>query len=139
MELTYVTIVVLASMIFLLSGMVGYLYWQQNRLLQNVQSIAVVLSTQYSDPPQEHEPESEQEAETVPVTEDDRVPVEEEKVEHVEGPPSTPTATSAAEDDVDDLSDKTVSQLRDLLTQKGIPHGKRDAKPVLIQLLKATA
>jgi hypothetical protein len=40
---------------------------------------------------------------------------------------------------VDELSSKKASELRDLLTQKGIPFGKRDAKSVLIQLLKATA
>jgi hypothetical protein len=134
MELTYVSIVILASMIFLLSGMVGFLYWQQNRLLQHVQSIALVISTHYT--PEESPAESEPVSESEPVTEeDDEESVEEEEddrlpVEKVEGPPS---------EDIDDLQDKTVAQLRELLTQKGIPHGKRDAKPVLIQLLKATS
>lgn len=61
--------------------------------------------------------------------EDDRVSVK-ETVEVVEGPPAT---------DVDDLHDKTSTQLRELLSKKGIPFGKRDSKSVLIQLLKATA
>ena len=39
------TIVVLASMIFVLSAMIGYLYWQQTRLHQNLQSLGLVVST----------------------------------------------------------------------------------------------
>jgi hypothetical protein len=127
MELTYVTIVVLASMMFALSGMVGYVYWQQTRMLQHIQSLSAVLSTHFV-PYTEPEPE----AEPIPSPpeeeeEDDRVSVE-EKVENVEGPV-----------DVDDIQGKTVVQLRELLTQKGIPYGKRDSKTVLLQLLKATS
>jgi hypothetical protein len=130
MDFTNATIIVLASMIFVLSGMMGYLYWQQNRLLQHVQSLAIVISTHLTPPPVEtiEEPVKEEE----PPVEDDRVSVEEEDdVDLVEGPP--------AKVDIDDLQDKTVKQLQELLTQKGIPFGKRDAKPVLLQLLKATA
>ncbi len=62
MELTYATIVVLASMVFVLSGMVGYLYWQQTRMLQHIQSLAIVVSTQLV-PQQQPEPEQEEEKE----------------------------------------------------------------------------
>jgi hypothetical protein len=137
MELTYVTIVVLASMIFVLSGMVGYLYWQQTRMLQHHQSLAFALATHVENnraPEPEHEPEAEPEEEE---EEDDRVSVK-EQVEVVEGPPPA-TATKADETDVDDLQDKTSIELRELLTKKGIPYGKRDSKTVLIQLLKATS
>ncbi len=136
MELTYVSIVILASMIFLLSGMVGFLYWQQNRLLQHVQSIALVISTHYTpeEPPaEESAPEEKPKVVEDEVTEEEEDEEEEDDrlpVEKVEGPPP---------EDIDDLQDKTVAQLRELLTQKGIPHGKRDAKSVLIQLLKATS
>jgi hypothetical protein len=139
MELTHATIVILASMIFVLSGMVGYLYWQQTRMLQHIQSLAIVISThvvphtQHEEIVEKDEPtEKEMEDED----EDDRVSVrEEEDVEKVDGPPE-----EKKEDvDIDDLQDKTATQLRDMLTKKGIPFGKRDAKPVLIQLLKATA
>lgn len=145
MELTYVTIVVLASMIFVLAGMVGYLYWQQTNMLQHLQSLALALGAvaeQIHQPEPEPEPvhltkedDSESEEE-----EDDRVSVR-EPLEIVEGPPKpqTPTATSADHDDVDDLQLKTAAELRDLLTKKGIPFGKRDSKSVLLQLLKATA
>lgn len=145
MELTYVTIVVLASMVFVLSGMVGYVYWQQTRMLQHLQSLALALATHVEmtkqTPPEEHHEEEEEE-------EDDRVSVKEEKVEVVEGPPKKeskqeqkeePQPTEDKEVDLDDLQDKTATELKDLLTKKGIPFGKRDSKPVLIQLLKATS
>lgn len=138
MELTYATIVVLASMVFVLSGMVGYLYWQQTRMLQHIQSLAIVISTQLVPQPvpepveEEQKPEEEEEEE-----EDDRVSVKEE-VEHVEGPPAV-EEKKEEKVDIDELQDKTATQLREMLTKKGIPFGKRDSKPVLIQLLKATA
>jgi hypothetical protein len=149
MQLTYVAVVVLASMIFVLSGMVGYVYWQQTRMLQNLQSLAVVISTHFVRPPQpqpepepEHVPEPDQESEMPPlvpvdtkletVKEDDRVSVNE--VEVVEGPPAVTAAPVPV-----DYEKKTATELKDLLTQKGIPFGKRDAKSVLVQLIKATA
>jgi hypothetical protein len=131
MELTYVTIVVLASMIFVLAGIVGYLYWQQTRMLQHLQSLAMALASFVESQRPEPEPEHVEE-------EDDRLSVEvEEKVEIVEGPPSeAPTVTEV---DVDDLDEKTAPQLRELLSKKGIPYGKRDSKSVLLQLLKASS
>lgn len=142
MELTYVVIVVLAAMIFVLSGMVGYLYWQQTRMLQHLQSLAMALSAHventrqlFAPPP---EPEAQQVENAAPESEseeeDDRVSVK-EPVEVVEGPPKPADAPV----DIDGLQDKTSAELRELLTKKGIPFGKRDAKSVLIQLLKATA
>lgn len=137
MDFINAAVVVLASMIFVLSGMMGYLFWQQNRLLQHVQGLAIAVSTALTPAPVEPEvlPEP------VPVVEeenpeDDRVSVDEDDVEMVEGPPAT--ATTAEKTDVDDIQDKTVKQLQEILTQKGIPYGKRDAKTVLLQLLKAT-
>jgi hypothetical protein len=139
MELTYVTIVVLASMVFVLSAMVGYVYWQQTRMLQHLQSLALALAT-HVEMTKQQAPQQEEEEEK---EEDDRVSVKEEKVEVVEGPPTQEKEPNQAnehkEDDVDDLQDKTATELKDLLTKKGIPFGKRDSKPVLIQLLKATS
>ena len=158
MQLTYVAVVVLASMIFVLSGMVGYVYWQQTRMLQNLQSLAVVVSTHFVRQPQpQPQPEPEPAADTVAdtaetyddmpplvpldqnkldtVNEDDRVSVTE--VEVVEGPPAA--AVAAAAPAVVDYEKKTAAELRDLLAAKGIPFGKRDAKSVLVQLIKATA
>jgi hypothetical protein len=143
MELTYVTIIVLASMIFILAGMIGYLYWQQTRMLQHMQSLSTFMASQFTQPPEEqqHDVEAPQLPEEEPKPkpdsdseseEDDRLSVE-EKVEVVEGPPSK------EEVDVDDLQSKTATQLKELLTKKGIPFGKRDSKPMLLQLLKAIA
>jgi hypothetical protein len=137
MELTYATIVILASLVFVLSGMVGYLYWQQTRMLQHIQSLAIVVSTHFTAPPvmPEEEPEEEKEVVEKPAEseeeeeEDDRVSVKED-VEKVEGPPKI---------DIDDLQEKTKKQLQDLLSKKGIPYNKADSKSVLLQLLKATA
>ena len=144
MDLAYVTIIVLASMIFVLSGMVGYLYWQQTRLQQSIHSLGIVVST-LANPPEleaELEPEPEPVPVPQPVAQPQAVDVEEEEeeddrvsVEHVsEAPPK-----ESANVDIDDLQSKTASQLREILTQKGIPFGKRDSKSVLIELLKATA
>lgn len=131
MELTYVTIVVLALMIFVLSGMIGYLYWQQTRMLQHLQSLALALATHVENTKQE---QLEAEAEAEEEEEDDRVSVK-EKVEVVDGPPAPPVTPV----DVDDLQEKSAAELRELLTKKGIPFGKRDSKNVLVQLLKATS
>jgi hypothetical protein len=148
MQLSYVAVVILASMVFVLSGMVGYLYWQQTRMLQHLQSLAGLISSHLvrrpepqPEPEVEAEPEpeleTEQEQDDMPllvpikeVAEDDRL-----SVEKVDGPPATaPTAV-----ETDDLDKKTSAELRELLTSRGIPFGKRDAKAVLLQLLKATA
>ena len=153
MDLTYVTILVLASMIFVLAGMIGYLYWQQTRIIQHVQSLSIIVSSLVAPPPPpssmesaEEEPVVEAEAETeqtvdAPVIpsalvdedeEDDRV-----SVEHIAGPPAT--ATTEEPMDVDDLQSKTKAQLQKMLTDKGIPYAKSDNKTQLIELLKATA
>jgi len=137
MDFLNAAVVVLASMIFVLSGMMGYLFWQQNRLLQHVQGLAMAVSTALTPPPVEATlPDIPVQDEHIK-EEDDRVSVDEDEVELVEGPP--PTATTVEKTDVDDLQDKTVKQLQEILTHKGIPYGKRDAKTVLLQLLKATA
>lgn len=152
MELTYVTIVVLASLIFIISGMVGYLYWQQTHMLQHIQSLAMALGSvaeqlRVSEPEpepvhvtKEDDVESEDDEDQEGAGADDRVSVK-ETVEVVEGPPkgSTPSVTTAEEDDIDDLQTKSTAELKELLTKKGIPFGKRDSKSVLLQVLKATS
>ena len=133
MDLTYVTLIILAAMIFVLSAMVGYLYWQQTRMMQQLNSISFALSSHLSSiaPPEPEETEDVQEAE-VPeevAEEDDRASVTE--VELVTAPP--------VEADIDDIQSKTTKQLQELLTKKGIPYGKRESKTTLMELLKATA
>lgn len=78
-----------------------------------------------SSPVLKPEPEPEEEEE------DDRVSVEEgPAITTVDGPPA---------EDNDDLDGKTTKELRDILTKRGIPFGKRDNKSALISLLKATS
>jgi hypothetical protein len=127
MDLTHATIVVLASMMFVLSGMVGYLYWQHTRLNQSIQSLAVVVSSIVNVAPPPAPPEEEEEVvpePPKPQAEPEPEPEEDDRVSVV---------------DVDDLQSKTAAQLRELLDKKGIPYGKRDSKTTLIELLKATA
>lgn len=130
-------------MVFVLAGMVGWLYWQQTRLFQNMNSVLMAIGdiTRAMEPPP---PEAEAEAEG-PVTaptpaaapapaeedEDDRASVEESATEVVDGPP--------APLDVDSLQTKSKKELQDMLTKRGLPFSKTDAKPILISLLKATA
>jgi hypothetical protein len=143
MEFLHASIALLASMVLVLAGMVGWLYWQQTRLFQNMNSIVMVIG-ELARPhppslslavPEEEEvvPKKEEE----PLVEDDRASVEEEETEEpkkseiIEGPPGPI--------DTDGLEDKTTKELKDMLTKRGIPFGKRDSKSVLISLLKATA
>ena len=115
-------------MVLVLAGMVGYMYWQQNKILSVVSSLSSFVATQFAPVP---EPEDD---------DDDRVSVVEEVVDKVEVP-TTPAATpeAAPEADVDDLQTKTSAELRELLSKKGIPYGKRDSKTALLELLKASA
>jgi flagellar basal body-associated protein FliL len=121
-------VLLLSGMVLVLAVMVGYMYWQQSKVLQAVGALNGMLMVQNTAPPVEEEEEDEEE-------EDDRVSVQEEsEIEVVQGPPPP-----AVEEDEDDVHNKTAPQLRDLLTKKGIPFGKRDSKNVLLQLVKATA
>lgn len=117
------SVLVLATMVAVLAGMVGYMYWQQNRVLQAVGSLSNFVASQFiKQPDLEVQEESEDDRESV---HEEVVDEKEKEVEIVE--------------DVDDLQSKTASELKDLLGKKGIPYGKRDSKTVLLQLLKASA
>lgn len=118
-----VSILILATMVAVLAGMVGYMYWQQNRVLQAVSSLSVFVTSQFVKQPELDVEESE----------DDRESVIEEKSEVSKVP------VVEVVEDVDDLQGKTTSELKDLLSKKGIPYGKRDSKSVLLQILKASS
>jgi hypothetical protein len=60
----------------------------------------------------------------------DRLSIEKE-AEVISGPPESL--------DMDGLQDKSKKELQEILTTRGIPYSKSDAKGVLISLLKATA
>lgn len=146
MEILHASIALLASMVLVLAGMVGWLYWQQTRLFQNMNNIVLVISELARPPAPISLPEQ---AEVVPTTtesvpapaareeEDDRVSVEEDESPRVA--PAGPADIVDGSLDTDDLESKTTKDLKDLLTKRGIPFGKRDSKGVLISLLKATS
>ena len=129
-------VALLGTMVFALVGAVAWLYWQQNKLFTNMNSLVGAFSElveQTRAPVAAPEPQPEPEPQPQP--EDDRASVaESEKVaapEVVDGPP--------APLDTDALDSKTKKELQDILTKRGIPFGKGDSKNVLVSLLKATA
>lgn len=139
MEFEHAAIALLASMVLVLAGMVGWLYWQQTRMFQNMNNIVMVVGELAAS--RDPQPESQSEPEPEPETEeDDRVSVDGEEAAVpkepviIEGPPA-----GAADDGVDGLESKSKKELQDILTKKGIPFGKGDNKNALISLLKATA
>lgn len=150
MDLTYATILVLAAMVFVLAGMIGYVYWQQTRTIQHVQSLALLVQSLVAQPIEQAEDQQVAEVPVIPQApqapqapqeidedtdeedEDDRV-----SVEHVSAPPATAAVADIM--DTDDLHIKTKAQLQKQLSEKGIPYAKSDNKTTLIELLKATA
>jgi hypothetical protein len=146
MEFLHASLALLASMVLVLAGMVGWLYWQQTRLFQNMNSVIMVIGELTRPPPPEEDLTelvtlSEKVGESIaevkeaaaPAEEDDRASVEPETsgVDIVEGPP--------APLDTDGLESKSKKELQDILTKRGIPFGKTDTKSALLSLLKATA
>jgi len=140
MEFLHASIALLASMVLILAGMVGWIYWQQTRLFQNMNAIALVIGDLNQTLMATVQPKVElatipeptetiQEA-TIPTSddEDDRLSV---TAEVVAGPPEPL--------DTDGLESKTKKELQEILTKRGIPYSKTDPKPVLVSLLKATA
>ena len=134
MEFEHAAIALLASMVLVLAGMVGWLYWQQTRMFQNMNNIVMVVGELASSRAPEPEPTAE--AEPAAEEEDDRVSVDGDEVAPsepiiVSGPPAETT-------DTDGLESKSKKELQDILTKKGIPFGRSDNKNALISLLKAT-
>jgi len=109
-------VVILSAMVCVLAGMVGYMFWQQTRVLSVVNSLTSYVSTQY---------------------EDDRVSVDDKEVEVVDSAPAPeeePASAPAPAPAPTDLESKTSAELKDLLTAKGIAFGKRDSKAALLKL-----
>jgi hypothetical protein len=125
MEFFYGIVALLALVVLVLTSLMAWLYVQQSRLMQAVSALTAAIT---APPPSFYEAvkefpieETEPEAEAEKEVEDDRVSVHEKDKED------------------DDLGSKTVAQLRDTLTEKGIPFNKSDKKPVLVNLLKAAS
>jgi hypothetical protein len=144
MEFLHASIALLASMVLVLAGMVGWIYWQQTRLFQNMNAVALVIGDlnqtlmasvvkpriELATVPEPTETLQHAEIPTSDEEDDDRLSVEKEPEIVTGAPPPL---------DTDGLQDKSKKELQELLTTRGIPFGKGDAKNVLISLLKATA
>jgi len=139
-----VSVLVLATMVLILAGMLGYLYWQQNKLMKVVASLhayvqtlqqPVILSHDLEEPVPEDEDDSDLDSELDDEKTEEKVGETQEVQEITLEEPQTEVVT----EDVDDLQSKTTAQLRELLNKKGIPYGKRDSKTVLLELLKASS
>jgi len=146
MDFVHGIIALVAGIVLILTGLVAWMYIQQSRMAQAINALAVAVTAPpasfmvpESEPEQEQEPEQEyrpeQEAEHQQGQEhvdDDRVSVHED--EH-----TGEEETGVVGEDISDFSGKTVAQLRELLTAKGIPYSKSDKKPVLLSLVQAAA
>ena len=152
MEFFHGIVALVAGIVLILTGLVAWMYIQQSRMAQAINALAVAVTTPppsfLSHPPVEepveHEHQQEQEQEWQPPQQapqeqvvDDRVSVHdidadaEEEHEHEQ--------TGVVGEDISDFTGKTVAQLRDMLTAKGIPYSKSDKKPVLLSLVQAAA
>ena len=141
MEIQQAAVALLAALVLVLGGIVGWLYWQQQRIFQNMNAIVSAIGELATRPaaitfPEPVPEEAPKDADLpAPAEDDDRVSVEEEgdlpDVQIVSGPPPAL--------DTDGLESKSKKELQDILTKRGIPFGKADNKTALVSLLKATA
>ena len=139
-EFIHGIVALLAGLILVLTALVGWLYLQQSRMSHAINALAVAVtapppSFMYSTLPQE------QEYVAAPESSDDRLSVHEAAADLDAPAPSEHIVESAeaADDDDATVSGKTVSQLRDMLTAKGIPFNKSDKKSTLISLVQVSA
>jgi hypothetical protein len=143
MEFFHGIVALVAGIVLILTGLVAWMYIQQSRMAQAINALAVAVTTPppsfLSHPPveepvehQEHEQEQEQVV-------DDRVSVHDVDADADAEQEQEEEQTGVIGEDISDFTGKTVAQLRDLLTAKGIPYSKSDKKPVLLSLVQAAA
>lgn len=129
MEFFHGVIALLSGIVLILCGLVTWLYIQQSRQSQAINAIAIALTTPPPAYPSAEEVVMREETEGV----DDRVTVEDrEEDEEDDG-------VEIIGEDITDLKSKTVAQLREMLTEKGIPFNKSDKKGTLISLVQAAS
>lgn len=146
MDFLHGCIALLSFVILILTALTAWLYVQQTRIMQAVSALTSAITAPPPTffeaakefPVEEHyipaEPPVEKQEEEV----DDRVSVHEEDDDVSESEHSEEDKLGPA-DESDDLGGKTVAQLKDMLTAKGIPFNKTDKKPVLLNLLKVAS
>jgi hypothetical protein len=144
--IVYFAIVGLSSICVVLTGFVGYLYWLQRKtsgqLLNLASAVQALLSNNHHQPPEEVVglDTIKETPELVSKQDDD-----DDKVSVIEQDEGDDTTTLYDDDDeVDEATaginnTRTVSEIKQLLTEKGIPFGKRDTKKVLLELLNSVS
>ena len=141
MDFFYGVVALLAFVVLILTALTAWMYVQQSRIMQAISALTAAIS---APPPAFFEaakefPVEEQYEPAEPVKEeeivDDRVSVHEED-DHEE---EESEEHEQEQEHEDDLGGKTVAQLREMLTAKGIPFNKSDKKPILLNLLKVAS
>uniref|UniRef100_A0A6C0HK70 HeH/LEM domain-containing protein n=1 Tax=viral metagenome TaxID=1070528 RepID=A0A6C0HK70_9ZZZZ len=165
-EFIHGVVALLAGLILVLTALVGWLYLQQSRMSHAINALAVAVtapppSFMYSS---QIPPEQEEQQQFVDDLDDrlsvhdldasadafadasadasaDAAPSEHllEQVEDVAAAPAPAPAPEASSSADDDVAGKTVAQLRDMLTAKGIPFNKSDKKSTLVSLVQVSA
>ena len=145
-EFIHGVVALLAGLILVLTALVGWLYLQQSRMSHAINALAVAVtapppSFMYSELPAHSEPVGEPIGEASAGDDEDRL-----SVHDIDAPAETPAEATAEapvptveDDSADAVAGKTVSQLRDMLTAKGIPFNKSDKKPTLISLIQVSS
>jgi hypothetical protein len=144
-EFIHGVVALLAGLILVLTALVGWLYLQQSRMSHAINALAVAVtapppSFMYTSLNEQDELQSPppQVPEAHVEDSDDRLSVHDVQ-EDLDAPaPSEHIVESAAADD-GDVAGKTVAQLRDMLTAKGIPFNKSDKKSTLVSLVQVSA
>ena len=153
-EFIHGVVALLAGLILVLTALVGWLYLQQSRMSHAINALAVAITA----PPPSFMYSSLDKTEAAPSeapADDDRMSVHDadagaavedisadiqvlEAPAEAEAPTAEATAEATASAD-DDVAGKTIAQLRDMLTAKGIPFNKSDKKSTLISLVQVSA
>ncbi len=139
MDFFYGVVALLAFVVLILTALTAWMYIQQTRTMQAVNALTAAIT---APPPNFFEAAKEfpvdggyEPVETVQESAvDDRVSVHEEDEDDSES-----EEHEHEDQQEDDLGGKTVAQLRELLTAKGIPYNKSDKKPILMNLLKVAS
>jgi hypothetical protein len=151
MEFFHGIVALVAGIVLVLTGLVAWMYIQQSRMAQAINALAVAVTTPppsfLSHPPVEepaehqHEEQQHEEQEQMPPLEpivDDRVSVHDVDAD-ADDEREEEEQTGVVGEDISDFTGKTVAELRQMLTAKGIPFNKSDKKPILLSLVQAAA
>lgn len=150
-EFIHGIVALLAGVVLVLTATVAWLYVQQSRMMHAVNALAVAVTAPPPSFMMHSEPEPEPQAEAEPERDQDQEAPVEASAEYVELPAEVHVdddrvsvhevndQPEASGDAIESVQGKTVAQLREMLTAKGIPFNKSDKKPVLISLVQISA